>query len=255
MRTIREIVQASTHHREGSRMKHCYLLLIGLLLFVTACGPSPEEQAARTAGALTAVAAAWTPTATASPTATSTPTATATVTPTATLSPTPTETTTPTTTPTSTPTPTETRDPARYYAPDGSFSWIPPEGWNDIEVGLDYPLWAKPGARGYSQTLTFFQDESVLDVFFYAAMIQGGLKAEFPNTVKISEDFLTADDGGEYFRWAFTRAEKGNIYYQVMYFFGADDKVLGITYTRLDSAGSEHDAAVDAAINTVRFNP
>jgi hypothetical protein len=73
-------------------------VVIVLLIILSACGASPEEQAALTATSLTATAAAWTDTPT--PTLTFTPTETLTLTPTATF--------TPTITPTSTVTPTPT---------------------------------------------------------------------------------------------------------------------------------------------------
>lgn len=66
-------------------MKKHLVLAIVLLVILSACGPSPEEQAAMTATSITATAAAWTKTPT--PTFTFTPTLTATQTPTLTLTP------------------------------------------------------------------------------------------------------------------------------------------------------------------------
>ncbi len=81
-----------------------FLILLIIVLLLSACAPSLEEQAAQTAEAQTAVAQSWTETPTV--TASSTPSATATFT----LTNTPTETPTPTVThtPTETPTPTIT---------------------------------------------------------------------------------------------------------------------------------------------------
>jgi len=73
-----------------------FRFIFPILLFVSACAPSPEEQAALTATALTATAAAWT----------ETPTPTFTFTPTETFTPTTTLTPTLTPSPTITPTPT-----------------------------------------------------------------------------------------------------------------------------------------------------
>lgn len=63
---------------------HRLLFLPLLAVFLTACGPAPEELALQSQQAATAIAANWTetPTATPSPTATQTPTATFTVSPT-----------------------------------------------------------------------------------------------------------------------------------------------------------------------------
>lgn len=75
-------------------------------LWLSACAPSAEELAARTATAQTATAAQWTRTPTATATLTPTLTATATPPPTSTLTPSVTPTPTQTLTPTLTPTPT-----------------------------------------------------------------------------------------------------------------------------------------------------
>jgi hypothetical protein len=77
--------------------KHLFIASV-IVLLLAACGPSPEEQAALTAAAITATAASWTetPTATFTPSSTSTATSTPTVTFTPTITLTPTETATPT---------------------------------------------------------------------------------------------------------------------------------------------------------------
>ena len=68
-----------------------YRALLLVIMLLSACAPSPEEQATQMAMALTATADAWTetssPTATAIPSQTLTPTATQTLTPTVTLTP------------------------------------------------------------------------------------------------------------------------------------------------------------------------
>jgi WD40 repeat protein len=81
-------------------MKSIYLLVCCLLVFLTACGPSSEEQATMTAVAMTSTAQAWTATPTPTLTFTPTPSATPTITPTPTESPTPTTSPTPTLSPT-----------------------------------------------------------------------------------------------------------------------------------------------------------
>jgi hypothetical protein len=85
-------------------IKHSTSIIFLAVLFLSACGPSPEAQVTMTATAKTATAAAWTET----PSPTATFTSTFTLTPT--LTPTPTETFTPTITPTPTITFTPTFD-------------------------------------------------------------------------------------------------------------------------------------------------
>jgi hypothetical protein len=215
------------------------------LVFVTlaACGPSPEQQATMTSTAMTATAAAWT----------ATPTATATATHTPTVTPTPTQTATPTTTPTITPTPTETRDPNRYYTPDNSFSLVPPDNWQEKEVGLKYPALMGPVVGKVNLNLVFAEESSTFMLAFYSALLQDSVKKVIPNLTQISEDFLTTDEGKEYFRWAITDTQNNIQFHQVFYMYESGDWKLTITYTRSISAGAEYDAAVDAAMKTVLF--
>jgi hypothetical protein len=248
-------------------MKLHHLLFFGLFLSLMACGPSAEQKATKTATALTAIAAAWTHTPTATPTAThtataaatSTPTPTETATPTPSAPPTetatPTLSATPTRTPTKTATSTLTPDPNRYYAPDNSFSLVPPEGWVTTDVGLDYPGLIGPKVGDFSLNLVFIRDQSDFDVFFYAALVQGDLEEELQDLVSISEDFLTTDDGKNYFRWEVTDTQKDVSYRQVFYFFESGKWKLVATYTRPKNRGAEYDTVIDDAMKSLRFKP
>ncbi len=230
-------------------MNHLRLFPIFLLcLSLAACGPSAEQQATMTATAMTATAAAWTPTYTATATATDTPT------PTPTDTPSPTSTSTPTLTPTITQTPTQTPDPNRFYAPDGSFSLIPPEGWQSQEAGMQYPALAGPRLGNFTLNLVFIQEKSTFPMAMYSAFVQDALKETLKGLKEIKEDFLTTAEGKEYFRWEIQSTMQGVAYHQVLYFFESGDWKLVITYTRPLSQGSEYDAQVDEAMQTVRFD-
>src|SRR5512146_2842875 len=145
------------------------------LLSLTACGPSPAQQATQTAEAMTSTAGAWTPT--------STPTATATATETPTQTPLP----TPTPLPTSTPTPTQTLDPNLFTAPDQSFTLLPPKGWQTTDIGAEYPALKGPKAGNYSVHITFFEEESKFPMAMYSAFVEDAMTEKFPNLKQISE--------------------------------------------------------------------
>ena len=237
-----------------------YLLLIFLLLALTACGPSAEQQATMTATSLTAIAAAWTPTPTETPTPTATATATATSTAIPTETPTPTWTATKTKPSTKTATPTQTHDPNRYYAPDDSYSLIPPVGWTPADMGLDYPGLIGPTVGNFNLNLRFIRENTAsfklaYEVFAYAAFVQESLKEKLQDLSQISEDFLTTDEGKDYFRWEFTDTQEDVIYHHVFYFYASGDWKLVINYTRPRNQGSEYDTEVDDAMKTVRFKP
>ena len=225
------------------------ILLTLCALALASCAPSPEHQATLVAGIFTATAAAWTPTPTATATATSTPTPT----PTETLTTTPTATATITHTPTATPSPTITPDPNRYYAPDGTFSLVPPKGWEAVDIGLEYPALAGPKFGKTTLSLVFEEEEPIFPMAGYAAIYQDKLTGKIPFITQISEDFLDAADGKIYFRWEIEYAQLGVSIHQAIYFFESGSWVLIVTYTRPRSQGAEYDAQVDEAMQTVRF--
>jgi hypothetical protein len=242
------------------------LVFLGALC-LTACGSSANKHATQTATALTATAAAWTstpsitptPTATATstptPTSTATPTATPTSTSTPTETPTPTHTATSTKTPTKTPTPTQTQDPNRYYAPDNSYSFMALEGWVPTDVGMDQPGLVAPLAGDLKCTLMFIRVNTTFDVFFYAATFQDSLIAIYPDLSTVREDYLTTEEGKDYFRWEVTYISLGVGIHQIFYFFESGNWKLVISFLRPNNQGSEYDAMVDETMKTVHFKP
>ncbi len=227
-------------------MKAIILVLL-LAVTISSCGLSSEQRASMTSVSLTGTAAAWTPT----PTRTVTPTTT--ITPTSTLTPTPTNTATHTPTATLTAIPTATHNPDVYYAPDNSFSIDGLKGWEPRDIGLKYPALIGPTVGKFNLNLVFVVDKSTFMLAFYSALVQDGIKASVTVLKEISEDFLTTNDGKEYFRWVIEDSIKDVVYYQVVYMFESGDGKLVITYTRLVDRGQEFDKVVDEAMKTVQF--
>ncbi len=225
------------------------LLVLCIVLFLTACGPSPEQQAAMTATAITATAASWTLT----PTPTVTPTSI--LTPTPTNTPLPTLTATPTRTATSTPSPTSTQDPNRFYTSDGKFSMILPEGWTTADVGTKYPIILSEGIDQDGSNIIFITDTVSLPAAMYAAFVQDSLAGNLTDLTTISEEYPTTAAGDEYFRWEMQFTQNGVPIHGVMYFLENGDWKLVINYTRLQNQGAKNDELVDAAVNSIQFNP
>ena len=226
-----------------------FAFFVCLLFILTACGPSPEQQAAMTATAMTATAAAWTPTPTATNTPTSTPTPTATETPTPTLTPTPTD------TPTVTPSPTATHDPDRYYASDSSFSLVMPEGWEAQDAGMESDVLIGMSSGNYTPNIIFYTDTSEFPVAFLSAGVQDSLAEQLENLTTVSEDFLFTSSGIDYFRWEFNFSQSGIYIHSVAYFMEKGSWKLMITYSRLLNQDAKNDALVENAIDTIQFGP
>ena len=214
-----------------------------LLIMLSACGASAEQRAAQTATAMTATAAAWTPT----PTITDTPTRTP--------SPTPTESPLPTATATITSSPAPTQDLARYYAPDNSFSIRTPEGWQTTDLGLKFPALIGPHVENVSQNLIFIPDTSTFPMAMYAATVQDSVSSTYPDLTSILEEFLTTSSGIDYFHWVMERVQNDMKLRQVLYIVENGDWKLTVIYTRQAGEAPEQDAVIDAAFDTLRFEP
>jgi hypothetical protein len=214
-----------------------------LIFLLTACGPSPEQQATMTSTALTATAAAWTPT----PTATNTPTFTP--------SPTPTNTPTPTLSPTATSSPKSTQDPNRYSPPDNSFSIMLPEGWQSVDLGMEYPGLLGPRVEGIFQNLVFVYEASTFPLAFYAAVVQDNVSSTLKEFSSLSEDFLTTSSGTDYFHWVTENSQQDTRVRQVFYMFEKGDWKLTIIYTRQPGEAPEQDAIIDGIMDTIVLGP
>jgi hypothetical protein len=226
------------------------IYLFVCIIILAACGPSPEQKAAMTSTALTATAAAWTPTYTSTITASTTPSYTATLSPTPSLTPRPSK------TPTPTPSNTPTRDPERFYAPDDRFSLLLPEGWRLPVQGPDSSLVLfHQDSIDNLPNIFIYQTESPFPVAFFSATVQDSLAERLDSVTTLSEDFLVTPGGWEYFRWEFEASEAGMTTHSIMYLYEVEDWKLIVTYTRMVDEGEENDALVEAAFSTIDFSP
>jgi hypothetical protein len=220
-------------------------LILSLCCFIllSACGPSPEQQAAMTSTALTATAAAWTPTLT------------ATLTPMPTDTPTPTLTPTPTDTPTPTLSPTPTHDPNRFYAPDDSFSIDIPPGWDTQDFNLKYLGLIGPRIGNGNPSLVFVTEENSYSLLMYTTAFLNSVKVAAPDLTTVSEETLLTPDDREYVRMVvvYTLAEVS--IQQVYYFFDFDGTKFTAVFSRTNLEGAELDPMIDEIIGTLRFGP
>ena len=149
--------------------------------------------------------------------------------------------------------PTETLDPDYYYADDLTFSFIPPEDWEPLDIGLEYPALFGPTIDEFNLNLIMVEEQPGFPMAFYTALVQDNYVSIFPDLTTISEEFLFTNEGKDYFRWEVTLTQEGVKIRQIFYFFESGDWTLMIAYTRPADQGSEFDAQVDEAMLTVRF--
>ncbi len=221
-----------------------YLILCtSVFLMLTACSYSKREQPTITAAAFTVTSVSLTHPSTATSTATSTHT------------PHPTGTPTPAFTPTPVSSPTATRDPNRFYASDGTFSLLIPEGWKVADAGMAYPALISTEDAIYPPNIFFYTDSSAYPVAFYAAGAQDSLAKRVSNLNNISEEFGTTPGGKDYFRWELRFTQNDVAIHSIVYFFEVGEWKLIVTYSRQDNQGIENDALVENAMGTITLNP
>ncbi|NJD57938.1 MAG: hypothetical protein C3F13_09115 [Anaerolineales bacterium] len=165
---------------------------------------------------------------------------------------------TPTPTPTETPTPTATRtpaptqDPNRYYASDGSFTMIIPDGWVLQHSGGKYDNLIDPRVEE-KPIIGFATQEIDVSLSEYSSLVQAAVKKKYTDLTAISYDSLVTQNGNPYIRWVigYPSSKEKSTYY----FFENNGMKLQINYVRGDQMGAEYDVLVQEAINTLSFNP
>jgi hypothetical protein len=177
--------------------------------------------------------------------ATETPTITATTTATPTLTPRP----TPTRRPSLTPTP----EAGRYTNPDGSFSFIMPEDWEIEDEGDEYTVIRGPAKGGFQPTLLIARISDPMMLELWTASVQDDTIAMMKGYSQISEEFIESDDGDTFFRWEFTATQNGSKYHFTFYMYDPGTWKLVISYMRLEKAGAEDDAMIDASMRSVLY--
>jgi hypothetical protein len=177
--------------------------------------------------------------------ATETPTITATTTATPTLTPRP----TPTRRPSLTPTP----EAGRYTSPDGSYSFFMPEDWDLEDEGDEYTLIRGPAHAGFQPTLIIAKISDSMMLELWTASVQDETISIMQGYSLISEDFIETDDGETFLRWEFTATQNGSKFHFVFYMYDPGSWKLVMTYMRLEKAGGEDDAMIDASARSVLY--
>ncbi len=122
-----------------------------------------------------------------------------------------------------------------------------------MKIGLEYRSLMGPRFGSFTLNLVMGEEETSISMASYVAVLKEAMSKIYPALKPISEDFLTTEDGKEYFRWVFNNSAQGMTLRQIYYLYDSGNWKLSIVYTRLSAQGAENDALVDAAMKTVRF--
>ena len=139
------------------------------------------------------------------------------------------------------------------HQPGWLFSFVMPEDWEIEDEGDEYSVIRGPAKAGFQPTLiiAMISDPTMLEL--WTASAQDDTISVMKGYSQISEDFLETDAGETFFRWEFTATQNGSKYHFIFYMYDAGSWKLVISYMRLDRAGAEDDALVDAATRSVLY--
>lgn len=120
-------------------------------------------------------------------------------------------------------------------------------------MGLEYPILIGPSVGGFTPNLVIVQEEVNFPMAFYSAVIQDSFAEIFQDLTSIREDFLSTEEGKDYFRWEVTNVQQGELLRQIFYFFESGDWKLMVTFTRPNNAGAAYDELIDEVMQTVKY--
>lgn len=160
---------------------------------------------------------------------------------------------TPTPRPISTPTSMPTESGERFTSMDSSYSFVMPTGWTVIEENDNLLRVTGPERGGFSPNFVVSQTKDVMMLEWWSATFQDDIKANLGVTTQISEDFIKTDAGETCFRWEFNAIREGIGYHHIFYMYESGDWKIVFGYTRLENAGEDQDAPIDATMRTVQY--
>jgi hypothetical protein len=180
-------------------------------------------------------------------------------------SPTPTATAEPASTPLAAPTqtawPTDSLGPTaitdnsveRHYEPAGSFSYVPPAGWELVESSrIPYKIAREPGAGDFAGNLNVIDEVFPGTLDEYVATSLENMSTFFDGYRLISQEEFEPAEGPPGVRVVVENAQQGRLLHQTFYFFGNEPKFV-VACTRLAEAGEEFDLVCEQSARTFRI--
>jgi hypothetical protein len=142
----------------------------------------------------------------------------------------------------------------RYVEKAGGYSFMPPEGWNILEVpGQKYRIAAGPPKNGFSPNIVFADEEYAGTLPEYVALAEGLFVKLFKGYKKISLADFPTDSKAPAKRLIMENEQSGRHVRQICYFFnGTDGKKIAAFGTVLTEMGTGYDEAFDGSLKTFR---
>lgn len=156
--------------------------------------------------------------------------------------------------PTPAPSPTPREQGERHYEPAGSFSYVPPAGWDLVDSAqLAYQVAAGPEQDGFTPNLVVVDEAFDGSLDDYVAASLTSMNQVFQGFRLIHRRPFKSDEGLAGTRLITENAQGGRTLRQAYYFFESGPTKFVLTCTQLAEAGDSLDTTCDASAQTFRL--
>lgn len=139
----------------------------------------------------------------------------------------------------------------RLTEEEGGFSFVPPEGWEIIEIpGFKYRAAAGPSSDGFAPNINVVDEQFGRSLEEYAEANITVAEQVFEGFRLLSEEDFETDDGESAVRIAAENVQQGDRLRQTYYLFAAGGTKFLATCSRLADGQEEVDAACDESMKT-----
>lgn len=144
--------------------------------------------------------------------------------------------------------------PARYEAPDGLFSYVPPAGWRLAESPVSrYRIAAAPPSGGFAANINvLYETRPGVSLERTVEINLAGMRRQMSGFELIERSEFVTDSGDRSIKVVGEFTDSPGRLRSSWYFFDAGDRKLIVTCSRLASQPGELDATFDRTLKSFR---
>jgi hypothetical protein len=142
----------------------------------------------------------------------------------------------------------------RYFETAGKFSFVPPSGWEMVEIsGLKYKVARGTQEGNFSPNLNFIDEKFSGSLDDYTAASIAYMKKGFPKmSCTEPREFMTAS-GIRSNKLVCQNSQNGKDLAQIFYILDDINRKIVATYTRAANSGQKYDSQIDQSMKTFRL--
>jgi hypothetical protein len=143
---------------------------------------------------------------------------------------------------------------SRYKASDNSFSFVPPEGWQEKDwPGMKYKVFLTQPAEKFAPNITIVDEVANMSIKDYVDANRKALSASSKDYKELSLDPFTTDGGLKGYRLSFKNRQMEMDLIQTQYYFSGSEKKLVITCSVAEKDTRPIAAQCDKSLKTFQF--